>query len=250
MKHTFASGFLSEKRLIIVLREPVAREFSFYEHLLRGCVDGMRKHVATLNYTMPPAGWDVSKLCANSHLCPHMRCHSRAGFVDPSNLPSGLYKFEDYYNTSTYTNSTLMGWNISSHRGAEGFLVSSENYNGVHAGRSFYAEYIRNYLTVFNRSQIFICNFERLIKETSSMMNRLKKFLSLSKGWGNKVVLPHDNKATVKPRFDCRTRDALAAIYEPHNEDLYRLLREPGAPPEEPPFLPFADPRDYPCSSD
>ena len=52
----------------------------------------------------------------------------------------------------------------------------------------------------------------------------------------------------VHTHLDCKTRDQLAAIYEPYNKMLYDLMKKPGKPADEPQFQNFPDPLKYECT--
>ena len=165
MNATFTPNAMKEKKLILVLREPVAREFSLYEHLLRECMISMREVIRSRE--TPSRGWNVNRLCSQRH-CHYLNCKKKAKYVKAKNLKAGLATFAEYF-----TNGTLVTRN------------------------SYYVEHIQLFLRYFDRSQIMILNFDRLLRETPFVMSRIAKFLQLSEGWSDSVTLPHDNAAKV-----------------------------------------------------
>ena len=167
-------------------------------------------------------GWDVDKICAERH-CQHLLCRQKAKFARQGALKSSLATFAEY-------------------------LGQPPN-----PGRGYYALYLKRFLSVFDRSQIMILNFERLIYNTTDTMSRLAKFLDLPHDWGSNVTLPHDNAAKVAVDMDCGSRDVLAEAYREANQQLYSMLigprALPGAPRDEPPFFEFPDTSSYVCTA-
>lgn len=107
-----------------------------------------------------------------------------------------------------------------------------------------YVEVINQWLTIIDRSQLFIMNMRGLIQSTSDRMERIRQFLELEKGWGN-VELPHDNDSShLSLELDCWTYDQLKAKYDEMNDGLLDLINKAhNRPPEEPPFFPFDNTR-------
>ena len=133
MKETFSTYRMKEKRLILILREPVAREFSLYQHLLRECMVGMHEVIGSKE--TPKQGWDdrfVNEICSRreGNHCQKLQCKKRAKHVKANNLQAGLATFSEYYNSP-----------------------------GLVRGMSFYAVHIKEFLKYFSRSQILILNF-------------------------------------------------------------------------------------------
>lgn len=214
MNKTFSKQERATKKLVVILREPVAREFSLYEHVMRSCLIGMRQAIGRKE--VPKEGWDVDHICGERH-CSHLRCKEKAKFVRTGDLKKGLATFSEYIG------------------------------DPPNPGKSFYSTYLKGFLKYFNRNQIMVINFERLIYNTSDVTRRLCRFMGLSEFWERNVSLPHENAAKVVVDLDCATRDALAKLYDGPNEDLYSLMSEIGAPLQQPQFKRFPNPKTYPC---
>jgi Sulfotransferase domain len=75
-----------------------------------------------------------------------------------------------------------------------------------------YAQHLRRWLKDVRRSQLFILSMQTLLRNTTDTMQRLQHFLGLEQGWGDNVVLPHDNdSAHLNALLDCATYDGKIA---------------------------------------
>lgn len=202
---------LSERRLIVVLRDPVAREFSFYKHLMGHCIAYIDTHI--VEYDRPPDGWTRADFISSRH-CNRLQVSNsdRLRFVSMINITASLPTFREYFT----------GGNIR-------------------LNNSIYVNHLRNYLSYFSRKQILILGFEYLLGNTEDAAVAIQSFLQISKFWPEAELaeLPHENSGGVDVQLDCLSRNELQAFYAQHNLALYQLLVMPGAPPEEPPFAPF-----------
>ena len=193
MESVIPSETRRKLKLIVILREPIARDYSYYEHLIRHCkIDG--------------------ESCGNK-VCRNILGKCKPGFASSKNK---YLKYDDFT------------------------LYRFQNSNdSINHGKYMY--FIKNYLKVFERKQLFILSFVDLIKNTTDIMYRLKDFLELSKGFGKKVELPILNEgAKEAPPMSCKMRGELAKHYKESNLELYDfLLAQEGKPHMEPNFSVF-----------
>jgi hypothetical protein len=243
MNETFTEEDKKKKRFIIILREPVGRSFSWYNHLLNHCVPFMRNYLTTLKSRndklrkenknekdgFVPLPINVQGLCNERH-CKSLRC------------------------STTGQNATL----LDDLRGVESFKAFSEDeeHFPLHVGH--YIRHINRWLEFFDRSQFFIVNFEDLVKDTPGTMRRMEVFLGLEHGFSDSVTLPRDNVAHVHTDLDCKTRDSLYAEYAPdveklyeymHKEELKSLPQKDRKPASEPYFSTFPQLQDINCKN-
>jgi hypothetical protein len=64
MNNTFSSSQLAKKKFVLVLREPAARECSWYQHVARGCVNYMKFR---LDKKQNKAGSCIPFLCVSNY---------------------------------------------------------------------------------------------------------------------------------------------------------------------------------------
>ena len=81
MYHSYSRELRAQLRFILVLREPVAREFSWYNHNVRFCTKSMHKYIQrhkTLarKVAAGEAQWDTSALCHERHCKSSCRTHA------------------------------------------------------------------------------------------------------------------------------------------------------------------------------
>lgn len=220
IKDAYSEEELKNKKFILVLREPVSREFSWYRHRLRSCVPAMKKGIqrtkpatVTVNSTLV---YTYDQICKEES-CRVLGCKKMPATLDLLQSPQKhLYTFEQYiqHTPSVYTDSA-------------------------------YVQQIRHWLKYIPRKQLFIMNTETLQQNTTDTMHRLSKFLQFKTDWGNNVILPHKNENRVEANMSCISYDRLHQHYAPLNKALYRLLNTAGdRPPSEPAFPKFAKTRD------
>eukprot|EP01041_Mallomonas_annulata_P001025 gene1025-2011_t len=179
MESMIPSKVLKKLKIILILREPISRDYSFFQHLLRGCLD------------------DKNRNCEQRHCKAVLR--------------KCLSKHEDKNNTKfiNYDEFVDLRWS-----------TDSSLYRG------FYVNNIENFLTVFDRKQMFIASFDQLVYNTSGLMNRMAVFLELEKGFGNKVKLPkkNTNEGVDADPMSCKVKAKLMKFYENENQKLYEFL--------------------------
>ncbi|KAJ1430792.1 P-loop containing nucleoside triphosphate hydrolase protein [Ochromonadaceae sp. CCMP2298] len=219
LQRSYSEEDLKKKKFILLIKEPVSREFSWFKHVVRYCQKTMLKAFKT-------------------HTPQTFRSHGRSVFgykkriaCDPGECGS-LGCGDIPYNETTIQTPEV-------------FLDSFQTYHGkgrVQLSDSAYILHIRDWLKVIKREQLFVINSQTLYENTTDTMRRLSRFLGLKSDWGEKK-LPHSNENTVLAAMPCKLHDKLAAYYEKHNAELYAFLRQ-GGPESEPAFAEFRSTRD------
>lgn len=225
MNETFKT--LKDKKLVFILREPIAREFSWYEHLIRNCAKHVYIYMQTHLSQIPLPGklWDsrhVRYLCGEnldrqgnyvSAHCHQVNCLLRAKWISPKNITRNLPTFKEYYETVKidYSNSQ-------------------------------YITHINNFLKYFDRQQLLIINFDKLLRDTRTVLKAIFKHFHVPEGdKESNLRLPHSNDARVDLKLDCSVHYNMRKYFDAYNDRLYDYLsrRETGAPLYEPHFEKF-----------
>jgi hypothetical protein len=234
MVESFRADELPRKKFIVVLREPIARAYSWYNHLMRHCVNTIRDYT---NYKVPPrGGWDVQTMCDSNH-CRSLGCAAKARYVEPGREVDFLATFKEFVDSPAFPFET-----------------------------GLYMHHLEGWLQHFRRDQFFIVSFETLLAHTHDVVLRLSLFLQLSPWPSSKTssVLPHDNAALVETTLDCATRDVLRDRYTTSVQHLYAFMGvetqgegahtsanssnfSKASPPSEPRFPAFSQ-NPLPCS--
>lgn len=193
----------SKKRFILILREPVSREFSWYNHRVRLCTKSMREYLKQRSRSRP-GPVDVDKLCSDKHCAP-LNCKEHAHKASLGKEIRGVSNFTDYYRNG-----------------------------GLVASRSLYMTHLRRWLSYFPRHQFFIVSLSTLLRNTTDTVQRLTHFLGipefpLSEAAGGQIILPHENAARVDTMLDCATGAALQAYYQPEVRELMSFLAQSSA---------------------
>ena len=188
--NTPLDGFIPGLKVMMILREPVSRELSWYNNM-------------AFNMKFPSL--------ANGK----------------ENVMEFNYSFDEY------TDEVLL-------RDATQFLDDGQCYGGI--CRSMYSKLISQWLQVIPRSQMLILSYRELKDDPDTFMKRIEGFLGLPPN-KPKATLIQENVnsfAEKTPLPSCRSKNKLAGIFQPFNEELYALLRQnPGPPMEQSPFPEF-----------
>lgn len=206
---SYTTEELKRKKFVLVLREPVRREFSLYEHMYRCCLHDV---------IIPNKAAGYRNLCGSKEFflyisCKHMGCFHMNSEKLKSPHPDQYFKtFKQYYDAGS-----------------------------LNPANSNYMYQLRGWLKHIPQQQIFIVNFETLVTNTTDVMKRLQQFFGFSTGWGDHVVLPHDNEGdkAVQGLMDCETHDKLWAYYNTTNAGLIELINSPNRSIYQPYFPPF-----------
>jgi hypothetical protein len=210
---------LAQKKFMLVLRDPVARQFSWYLHQIRECKNEIIATFqnATAKYSKKERMFVYDKV----DICKHPLCRE----VDCKSMPAN----ENLKET------------------AQSHLLSFPEYvdKYMHINYGIFAEHIKDWTQYIRRDQLFVFNGQTLYKDTDDTMHRLATFLGLKHDWGVNVTLPkiNTNDGGVQAEFPCSLYDKLEAYYRPHNEALYALMAAGGGPATEPPFPKFVSSR-------
>jgi len=223
IKASYKPETLAKKKFVLLLRDPVARQYSEYQRVLRICfrvIEG-DKQLQRVSTTRTPEE-KVERAEKNCGLV--MRPAKKGGKSPPLKKENAM---------------TFEEWAVSP-------------FGSYEQARGNYVHQIKHWLSVIKRSQLFILNFQSLISNTSDSMQRLSTFLNIDyQGFldtaGNadktKVVLPQPPPSNTyvdwAPAFmDCRTHDTLFEYYKQQNEGLYSLINDAEDRPAQEPFFP------------
>ena len=213
---SFRAKERAKKKFILIVREPVSREFSWYNHRVRLCTNAIHEELRRQwKRGSDDIAAQTSKLCADKH-CKYLKCQENAHDVLLKKEKITLANFTEYYQT--------------------GGLVPS---------KSQYMTHLNHWLKYFPRNQFFIINLSTLLTNTSDTVHRLTQFLGIppfpaSKMANGTIVLPHENSARVFTTFDCAVRSELYPFYEQENNDLLEFMKSASFNSTfEPPFPSF-----------
>jgi hypothetical protein len=205
---SFPESERSKKKFILVMREPVEREFSLYNHHARFCLKALHLHVLRHPSTAKDvesgiALWNVTNMGAQEKHCHPLTSQGTTGNARLNYEVDAIANFTAYW--------------LDGH-------IKPENGE--------YVEHLENWLTWFDRRQFFIINMATLLSNTTDTVERMARFLGIapfpnSSYVNGKIVLPHDNGAgNIGTKFDCAVRNALYPHYEPYNQRLYKILKD------------------------
>lgn len=222
MNETFR--LMSEKKLVLVLREPIAREFSWYEHLIRNCAKYVYRYMTSHESQIPSIGhsWDyhhLRYLCGENkdhtgnHLsghCHQVNCMLKGKWLRLDNITRNLPSFKEYYET---------------------VKIEYENSRYIH--------HINNYLKYFDRKQLLILSFDMLIHDTRNAIKSILSHFQLPNTIPSNAKLPHTNEARVNAVLDCLTHYNMRKHFDSFNNQLYDYLDKRNGPLYEPAFRHF-----------
>ena len=220
MNETFVT--LADKKIVFVLREPIAREFSWYEHLIRNCAKYLHTYMTSHPSQIPDVGssWDPQHLqfLCGEHLdrngnhhsghCHQVNCLLKGKWIRPKNITRSLPTFKEYFETVN---------------------IDYENSRYIH--------HIQNFVRYFDRKQILILSFDYLTKNTTrSIRSIFKHFGVVNSNLESTIKLPHSNEARVDAVLDCDTHYKMRKYFDSYNKQLYEYLDNRTGPSYEPPF--------------
>jgi hypothetical protein len=99
--------------------------------------------------------------------------------------------------------------------------VSYSHQNYSYLARGVYVDQIARWLAVFPRERLLVVQAETLYADPLPHFEQAHRFLNLP-AWQKKGY--QRPRAEGYPRLDARTRERLAAYFEPHNRRLYDVL--------------------------
>jgi hypothetical protein len=232
INRSYTRESLESKKFIAILREPVSRQYSEYQRLLRVCF----RSIDESNRTPSP---QTKKGSAQSAI--QRKKDKNKGNADcakilhfaptkhPTKYPEPLTKEKAM---------VLFEWTGTEH--------------GEHEkGRGNYLRQLQHWLKIVRRRQLFIINFDTLIINATDTLFRVSAFLGLN---ADMMINDKKNKRIVLPPppstsgyvnwppavLDCRTHAELEKYYKNNNDGLVHFINSAkDKPAEEPAFPPF-----------
>ena len=232
------ASFAAQLRLVAVLREPVSRHLSWYNHRLS---TSNIKLVAKEKRKENEAFWNVVKdRCGTSFWKP------REGMAPSHAMLAAC---------------DLHRWRVGGCGGASGggnsssavdtacWLTQTQTWiNFTWFVEGLYAPQIDYWSTIWPRKQLLVLDFDTLLNRKDAI-SRVLTFAGVNSGRGHTPTIPHSNEkpsACKAALVECATLHAMAPLIAPWNEALYTRLHADTlsgrAPSMEPPFKPFALP--------
>lgn len=232
INRSYTRESLSSKKFIAILREPVSRQYSEYQRLLRVCFRSIDEN----NRTPSPQTKRGSTQSANQRKKDKNKSNPECAKIlhfaptkHPTKFPEPLTKEKAM---------VLFEWTGTEH--------------GEHEkGRGNYLRQLEHWLKIVRRKQLFIVNFDTLIKNATDTLFRVSAFLGLN---ADLIINDKKNKRIVLPPppsmseyvnwppavLDCRTHAELEKYYRNNNDGLMQFINSAkDKPAEEPDFPPF-----------
>ena len=210
-------GNLPGVKIFVLLRNPVDRAFS---HFMMSKSVGLEKECSFEEIVRREMD-EIPELLA---------AHER-GFLDSEGEAKSWYSTID--GTPIYVAKHEQGW---PKRIIRADVDLRDFYYQSYVFRSIYLDQVHRWLRMFPRQQIMIIHSERFFENEAATMNRVAEFLGLQpfefraaeelqRSWdagaNNAFERPQDYAA-----MDDATRSTLTNFFEPHNQQLYRLIDE------------------------
>lgn len=195
MLQAWGAQRIAEKRLVVILRDPISRQFSWYNHEIKLCVPALRKFMYNRKQKTL-VGAEVEKACSKDKHCKHLCTNVAGKSMSYKHELVALNSFDDY--------------------------VASSQRHDV----NLYGQSLARWLRVFQRRQVLVLNFEQLVSnnsliDTVAQHYNLKPFRSGSR-------LPKDNSMSIDPTLQtqllCSSREKLEKLYTAPTQELYALL--------------------------
>ena len=207
LKESYSSENLKKKKFMLILRDPVARHYSEYQMRIRVCLD---------HGDLTGKGSVGSDDDQDSH-------QDDRGFWSCDRVS---VNYKPGINVKKLQIMTFAEW-----------LKAKDGFGELTRGH--YLKHLNGWFKVIGREQMFIMNFQSLISDTGNVMNRLGKFLGLSKPWDEDTILPEQHKKKPVTVLDCKSFDYLTDYYNKQNKGLIQFINKGDGPSEEPPFPAF-----------
>jgi Sulfotransferase domain len=216
----------AQKKFVLLLREPVSRQYSEYQRLARGCLMELNPllDLPSSEYKNPFVRERFDKAVK--------KCH------DVSSLTKDTDVILERREKVGVENIMSFG----------SWIDSSFGQKQLARGR--YVEHLNTWLAQFDRRQIFIIDFQTLISNTTDAVSKLSRWLGVDPtqlyfNGTTAIQLPqvfagvHSySDEAVKMKLDCTTALRLESYYQRKNQGLAQLINL-GKPALEPEFLPF-----------
>jgi hypothetical protein len=204
-------------RIFVLLRNPVDRAYS---HFVMSKMAGFEK-ACSFDEIVRREMDEIPELIA---------AHER-GFLSTAGDSKSCYSTVD--GTPICVTKHEQGW---PKRRLRDDLDLRDFYYQSYVFRSLYHDQLHRWLRLFPRQQLMIIQSERFFENEAGTMNEAAEFLGLEpfgfhsadqlqRSWdagvGNASEMPQ-----AYPAMDEATRRILADFFEPHNQQLYRLIDE------------------------
>jgi len=207
---------VADKRLVVILRDPISRQFSWYNHEIKLCVPPIRKYMASRG-KKALLGREISIACSKDKHCRHLCTDVEGKTMSFRQELRVLNSFDVYVAASARHDVNL------------------------------YAKGLERWLRVFRREQVLVLNFEQLVGVNSSLVEVVARHYEI-KPFAPDTRLPRDNAASFDPSLQtalqCSSVRQLEQRYAEPTRELYQLLarNEPDNPRSllEPPFGTFS----------
>ena len=222
MKRHYTQQTMLKKKFLYILREPVTRLHSEYCMAVRLCLD-LDSDLDRKEMDAEEAEWRHERFVRSCERVGVPKKHLKA-----SNI--GKLKAKDLL--------PFRGW-VMSHFGSQEAL------------RGNYFSILRELTTsgFLGRSQLFLMNFDMLVRNETLFLNGLQGFLGLKEPWAPGTKMPTSDHAPVtnpESAMDCATVDMLKQYYFGASgcseACLMDFIRNSGPSKFEPAFGRFIDP--------
>lgn len=183
--------FNKNMKLILIMRDPVKRAFSGWNHY--------RKYYNSEN------SYNKEDLIRT------LICHLGQEKAKP---------MIDFLNESEYKS-----FNHSIKEEIEAINNGKFIYNPSFVRRGIYHEQVSNYLQYFEREQILLLESSELRNDKERVLNELTEFLEIPPFDFSKLDLKDQHMSNYRSNvMDQESREILKKFYEPYNEKLYDLI--------------------------
>ena len=230
LKKSYTFSDLADKKFLLILRDPITREISWYKHKVRACVRAIR-----LGMHRVQSRFDKSQQYSGNDQRP-IRKHIKN---ENTSFYSGIYHQKDICESKRPAHCKAVGCrDIPSSETAvlddpTTSLRSFEEYytmGGIDLQDGHYLEQLQRWLGYIRREQIFILHLSTILADTSDVMDRIAHFLGLASSWGSNIQFPHDNPSEVSVTVSCRTYHHLEEYYRRANQGLEKMINRHKAP--------------------
>lgn len=181
------ANMTADLRIIVILRDPILRELSLYNHLAFDCRTLAKSELTSWHEQVQNDDGSIMTFDE---------------FVDQISIPA----------------------------------LSRKDGQGQSSRHGLYVNHLREWFDLFNRDQILVLNYTELCEHPEKLSKRIEQFLGRTVVGSLKRSNVNDNPYKVKFP-SAKARRKLATVFDPLNEELYKLLNEfPGPAMEERPY--------------
>lgn len=209
---------LARKKIVVILRHPVDREFSWYNHQLRSCLFQMRK----VPFLREENRDKIYESLVQMKIC--------------NKVLNDKHSFEMY-------NGTEKDTDLISRRTFKSFREYAIPPHLLR-GDSLYVSVLKKWLSIVRRDQLLILNFRTTVRNVMATVDAISDFLNVT--WGTDFKIPGVISSLTKgSKLDCDTFRQLNHFFEVENADLLYIINNSSKPIMEPIFSALVP--DYTC---